>query len=812
MAGFFSVGAWHGAGAAGFSKPADDPSPAGVEFFEKKIRPVLTEICFMCHSAQSPQLQGGQLLDSREGMLKGGKRGPAITPGDPDGSLLIKALLHNDKDLKMPPTGKLSDEQIDDFKTWIKMGAPDPRRQAAAAAGLTPKPAYDLEAARKFWSFQTPQEPALPRVKNRRWPKNAIDRFILAKLEGKRLRPSSSADRRTLIRRATFDLIGLPPTPEEVAAFLADKSPNAFAKVVDLLLASPHYGERWGRHWLDLVRYADSAGDSSDYPIPQAYLYRNYVIESFNRDKPYDRFLREQIAGDLMPAHTEAEKWMQAMATGYLAISRRFSVRPEKHMHLTIEDTIDNLGKTTLGMTVSCARCHDHKYDPIPTEDYYGLYGIFSSTRYPFAGSENDQGQKDIVYRLPPSEVAPILKPFEDQLASIDAGLKELEKESEALQQSDTPSETTGKRTLKEIKKEIGESKKRRQALVFQIPALEKAFAVAEGTPRNARVQRRGDPQNPGDEVPRGFLQALGGQKLPADFSASGRLQLAEWMTDPKNPLTPRVMVNRIWQQHFGKGIVSTPSDFGRRGKPPTHPDLLDYLAVRFVKSGWSIKAMHRLIMLSRTYQLASDGRPENGQVDPGNDLLWKFQRRRLDAESLRDAMLAISGELDPSMGGPHPFPHESTWAFTQHQPFTAVYDTRRRSVYMMVQRFQRHPYLSLFDGADPNLSTEERLVSTTPVQALFMMNSPFVHEQSERFAARLIRTHPNTRNRIDRAYRVILSRPPTPEELRRSEAYLQEGSEKLKAAGVPVDQHPEKALASFVRVLLSSNEFIYVN
>ena len=813
--GLLVLGGWHFTRAVEAPKPSVQFTPEGIEFFEKKIRPVLVERCYTCHSSESAQVQGSLLLDSREGMLKGGKSGPALVPGEPDESLLIKALRYNEKDLKMPPGEKLAADVIADFEAWVKMGAQDPRKPETAVV-LDEKPAYDFAEARKFWAFQPPRIYPPPKVKNKHWPKNWIDRFVLAKLEEKGLIPTSGADKRTLIRRATFDLIGLPPKPEEIEAFLTDKSPGAFAKVIDRLLASPQYGERWGRYWLDLVRYADSAGDSADYPVPQAYLYRNYIIDSFNRNKPYDQFLREQIAGDLLPGKTEQQRWEHVIATGYLAIARRFSVRPEKNKYLTLEDTIDNLGRSLLGLSVSCARCHDHKYDPIPTKDYYALYGIFDSTRYPFAGSENEQEQKDFVLRLSKAEADAILKPFEDQLAPFDADLKRLQEEKKALEavnpDAEANSPAAGKRTLKEIKADIEAVKNRRLPIAARVPVLEKAYAVAEGTPHNAQVQRRGDPKNLGEEVPRRFLQILGGRELSAEEKGSGRLELAEWLTDPKNPLVARVMVNRIWQHHFGKGIVATPSDFGKRGKFPTHPELLDTLATRFIESGWSIKAMHRLIMLSQTYQLSSDGGFQNTRIDPGNEFLWKFNRRRLDAEAIRDSLLYVSGALDLSKGGPHPFPHERTWSFTQHNPFTAAYETKRRSVYLMTQRFQRHLYLSIFDGADPNSSTPERLVTTTPIQALFVMNSPFVHEQADQFAARLIKAQPQNRKRIALAYQLALGRPATSEEIRRGETYLQQSQEKLKVASIPLDQLPQKAWASYVRVLLSSNEFIFVD
>ncbi len=791
----------------------------GIEFFEKRIRPVLAEKCYACHSAASEKPQGGLLLDSHEGIMRGGSRGSAVNPAEPERSWLLRAILYENDDLKMPPTGKLSDEEIHDIEAWIKMGTPDPRH-ATLAPVPAHQPAFNIEEARKFWSFQPPKEPVLPWVKNRRWARTPVDRFILAKLEEKGLTPAPRADKITWLRRATFDLTGLPPKPQEVQAFLADKSETCYAKVVDHLLASRQYGERWGRHWLDLARYADTAGDSADYPVPDAYLYRNYVIDSFNADKPYDQFVREQIAGDLMSgAASDDQRWQRVVATSYLGLARRFSVLPEKYMHLTIEDTIDNVGKTVLGLTVGCARCHDHKYDPIANSDYYALYGFLASTRYPFAGSENNQESDDLVYRKPASELDPILKPYTQELKAVSAALKKAKKDRELLIQAGGnaaaaaagPANASPK-TVEEYQAEIDKLKKRRQEILSSKPALESAFAVADAKPVNARLQRRGDPENLGDEIPRGFPQVLGGQQVGSNDASSGRLKLAQWLTDPKNPLTARVMVNRIWQYHFGRGIVSTPSDFGKRGKAPTHPELLDYLALRFMEGGWSIKAMHRMIMLSQTYGQSSRGREEYAQVDPANELHWKFDRHRMDAEELRDSMLFISGNLDPAPGGPHPFPQESTWSFTQHLPFTAVYDSDKRSVYLMVQRFQRHPYLSLFDGADPNATTPQRAEMVTPLQALFMMNSAFVHDESRLFATHLMESPGEAAERVTRAYWQTLARPPSGEEVEKSLAYLRDYETKLQARAVSHQMLELEATSSLVRALFCSNEFMYVD
>lgn len=787
-------------------------SPEAAEFFEKKIRPLLDERCYECHSAEANKFKGGLRLDIRDGALKGGDSGPAVIPGKPEESLLIKAVRRADSDLIMPPKHKLSPEEVADLVAWVKMGAPDPRSETNA-----PVTGYgvDLEAGKKFWSFQPIKKSPLPSVKNKRWSRNDVDRFILAKLEEKQLAPAADAEKRVLIRRATFDLIGLPPTPEEVDAFLADKSAKAFERVVDRLLASPHYGERWGRHWLDVVRYADTSGCNSDYPIPDAHKYRDYVIEAFNRDKPYDQFIREQIAGDLLPARTDEEKFERIIATGYLAIARRFGSR-NNEFHLTIEDTIDNVGKGVLGLSVSCARCHDHKFDPISNRDYYALYGIFNSTRYAFPGTEIYRHPKDFVALAKGTNVAAIAK-YQADLAAIDDEIESLKRQRIALgkvtevEDESDPKDPETKEKLAKVNAEMKAARARAKELEARPPDIPMAYAVAEGKPADAKIHKKGQPGSLGDTVPRGFPAVLGGQQLPKGATGSGRLELAGWLTEAKNPLTARVMVNRIWQHHFGRGIVPTSNDFGARGKPPTHPELLDYLAAGFMERGWSVKAMHKLIMLSRTYQMADDENERYARLDPNNDWLWRFNRRRLDAEEVRDAMLAVSGGLDRTGAGAHAFPPQTEWNYTQHRPFVAVYATTHRSVYLMQQRIKKQPFLEMFDGADPNATTGERPVSTTPLQALFMMNDPLAHAEAERFAERIAKVS-DSKKRIDLAYRLAFGRPVTAEEMASSEEYLKQCAEELKQTDVPVEKQPRAAWVSYCRVLLSSNEFLFID
>jgi hypothetical protein len=862
-----------------------EPSREGLEFYEKKIRPLFADHCFACHSEKSKKPQGGLLVDSLEAMLKGGAGGPAITPGDPEKSLLINAVRYSDSKLQMPPAGKLEPAQIKDLETWVKMGTPAPKGSPVAAAA----PAYNFDEAKKFWSFQPVRDFSPPPVKRRAWVRSPIDQFLLAKLEAKQLTPVPDASRRALIRRASFDLTGLPPTPEEVDAFVADKSHTAFEKVIDRLLASSAYGEKWGRHWLDVVRYADTAGDNSDYPVTAAFRYRNYVIDAFNKDKPYDQFIREQLAGDILARHQaprvdgklpeeeedeveipgvkrmtadELEKLRQEriIATGYLAMSRRFGSR-NREMNLTIDDTIDNLGKTFLGLSTACARCHDHKFDPIPQRDYYALYGIFNSSRYSFPGAEIYPHPSEMV-ALTAGRSAENFYKQQKELSELDDAIermktergvatrnkkmKDAESAASASREGNGHNETheslnsqkptpekreptslaadydrdtnnsrqaqASKRMPEEVAAEWAKAHARQTELHHRYLNAPKAYAVVEGHPANAKLHRKGDPKNQGDEIPRGFLTILGGRQLPADFKGSGRDLLAGWIADRQNPLTARVMVNRIWAYHFGKGIVATPNDFGLRGKAPMHPELLDWLAARFIESGWSIKTMHKMIMLSHAYQLSSADHAKNAAVDVNNDYHWRFDRRRLEAEEIRDAMLAVSGRLARTMGAEHPFPPEPTWRFSQHVQFFATYETDRRSVYVMQQRLKKHPFFEVFDGADTNATTDGRAQSITPVQALFLMNSPFVQDQSEAFAVRVGMAHDLLADRVDYAFRLAYGRAAKPEEVREAQAYLQQTRLELKAAGVPEEQLNRKALASYLRALLGSNEFLYVD
>lgn len=772
-------------------------------FFESKIRPLLIAKCYSCHSQDAKELGGNLLLDSRAGIVQGGDTEPPIIPGNPDASLLIRAVRQTDPELKMPPESRLAHHEIADLEAWVRMRAPDPRKEDTVAKTRA-KHAIDWEQARDFWSLKPLQRPKLPTVKNPHWPKNGIDYFILEKLQKSDLEPAQAASKAVWLRRVTFALTGLPPTPEELAAFESDHAANANAKVVERLLESPRYGERWGRHWLDVVRYADTAGDNSDFPVPQMFLYRDWVIDALNRDLPYDQFVREQLAGDLIGGATLQEKQQRLIATGYIANARRFGSRVDDYpWHLTIEDTLDNLGRAFLATTINCARCHHHKFDPVTTEDYYGLYGIFQSTRYPWPGIELEQRQRDLVSLLSPEETKQRDEVWQKRGNELRSQLRELEKQRDAAKGEQ-------KKTLDILVKEARGRADQHEQQGVPVPM---AYAVQDAAKiGDAAVQIKGDPAKTGAVVPRRFLTVLHGEELPQNHRDSGRLQLANWIVDPRNPLTARVIVNRIWLYHFGKGIVPTPNDFGRQGKPPTHPELLDYLASELLASGWSIKALQRQIVLSRTYQMSSQRTARAVAQDPTNEWLSGFPRRRLDAEALRDKLLQLSGRLQLERGGPHPFPPRTEWKFTQHNPFKAIYETRHRSVYLMTQRIQRHPYLAIFDGPDPAASTPARLTSTTPLQALFLMNDEFVHEQAEGITRRLLSKPDTEQKRVEYAYRLLFCRGADSVEVDSALEFLADARQVLATSGTTTEFRDALAWQALTRTWLRLNEFVYLD
>jgi hypothetical protein len=707
-----------------------EPTAAQLEFFENKIRPVLADNCYKCHSTSAEKVRGGLLLDSREGTLRGGDTGPAVVPGHPDKSLLIQAVRYTDADLQMPPKKQLSDEQIADLEKWVKMGAPDPRTATAAQKSW-------VDPNAKHWAWQPLTKPAIPAVKNQSWGQSPVDNFILAKLEAQGFTPNPIADKRTLIRRATFDLIGLPPTPEEVEAFIADNSPDAFAKVVDRLLTSPHYGERWGRHWLDVARYSDTKGlvrrQREDPRSPYAWTYRDYVIKSFNNDKPYNQFIIEQLAADKLPATKSNPTNLAAL--GFLTVGERFMGM----RHDVINDQIDVVTKGFLGLTVSCARCHDHKFDPIPTKDYYSLHGIFASTLEPTA--------EPVIQKIPNTAD---YKDYYQQRTDLEAKKDDIEARTQVARRD------RDREQIRLLQREQRENATQVARLEMTHPgAVIRAMAVQDAArPRNSPVFIRGEAENRGEVVPRRFLEVLSGPNRTPFTNGSGRLELAHAIVNPNNPLTPRVMINRIWQHHFGAGFVPTPDDFGMMSEPPSHPELLDYLATRFQSEGWSIKKMHRLLMLSSAYQQTSTDNPRYAQTDPYNRLLWRANIRRLEFESLRDSLLTIGGSLDRTLYG-RPVDLEQN-------P-----ESPRRTVYGIVDRANLLDAFVNFDFANPDTVNGIRHETSVPQQALFLMNSPVVVEQARKLVALDEFKHSGSNaQRIEFLYHRIYQRQPVPEEI----------------------------------------------
>ncbi|MCB9940060.1 MAG: DUF1553 domain-containing protein [Planctomycetaceae bacterium] len=886
---------------------AKEPPIQQLEFFEAKIRPVLIEHCYQCHAADAKNVRGGLLLDTRAGIRRGGESGPAVVPNDIEESLLLSALRHDS--FEMPPDRKLADSIIADFEKWISMGAPDPRDGEVQVAPT----GVDIEAGKQFWCFQPIARAAVPQVEDLDWPATDVDRFILQRLEANGLTPGADADGRTLLRRAYFDLTGLPPTPEQIDEFLQNDSPEAFEQVIDELLRSPHFGERWGRHWLDVVRFAESSGGGRTLLFPEAWRYRDYVIDAFNSDLAYDLFVKQQIAGDLLETSDLQERRRQLTATAFLLLGpTNYELQDKQTLEMDIVDEqLDTLGKAFLGMTLGCARCHDHKFDPIPTHDYYALAGILKSTQSVI--HENVSKWNEVTLPMSPQDEA-VVEKVEAQVAALDGDLKALKAELSkiggrpsngvksidpaslpGIVVDDTQAEKRGNWTLSQsvagyvgdnylhstetsasvtfapklpqrgkyelriaytpgsnrsakvpvriyhaageatvyidqtkagviagsmesvgfygfdpeqnprviispagaasgvviadaaifisedtavneiAREEMFQQKERKAQLTSEIKMLEKKIAELQASsPQrdlvmavtdlekvgNIPVSIRGLVRNPGPVVSRGFLQvAVHGEMPHIGDDHSGRRQLAEWITDPQNPLTSRVMVNRVWHWLYGRGLVTTVDNFGATGDTPSHPELLDYLASKFVDEGWSVKKLIRQLMLSRTYRLSSQVSPQAAAVDPDNRLLWRMNRRRLDAESIRDALLMLGGNLDLSIGGPN-------IAAGTKSEYGYQFASTRRSVYLPVFRNELPQIFATFDFADPNTQIGSRSSSTTAPQALLLMNHPMVMKQSQAAAEKLLSQEElSASQRIHIAYEQVLGRLPNERE-----------------------------------------------
>ncbi len=907
-----------------------DEKAEGVAFFETNVRPVLVKHCYECHSSaaqKNKKFKGELLLDTRAGIRADRETGPAVVPGKVAGSLLMSALRHQDG-LEMPPQGKLPDSVIANFAKWIQMGAPDPRNGKAVVTTT-----IDWDTARTFWSFQLPQTHAQPKVKNASRVKREWDRFILAKQEAKGLSPVRSATKRELIRRATFDLIGLPPTAQEVADFEKDTSPKAFARVIDRLLASPHYGERWGRYWLDVARYADDKALAFANPWPHAWRYRDWVVKALNDDMPYDRFVRLQLAGDLMtePKSDYTQRLAGLGFQGLGAFYHKGSVA-EQVIADELDDRVDTLSRGLLGLTVACARCHDHKYDPIPTRDYYSLASAYSGASWsevamaaPEVVTRYNDGQRlikeqtakvsqwlreisrregqeqfanisqymQVAWRMnvlqakgvkvTPEEIAtreklppyfvtrfrdflkvdrkndtvkrfPQLKgwfahdakdqtiaKYEDaivpeavrQLAdqlqqSANASLQERQKiNSEyetalAQAKTDADKKKVKRRTLDKkheaflkniwldangplhaddanTERQLLSDQEKPQlvALRAELDMRKKAapakYPVAHGVAGGGAampIYIRGNVKKKGETAPPGFLQILSRDDKPTSQKFT-RLELADAICSSNNPLTARVIVNRVWQHHFGRGIVSTASNFGVLGARPTHPELLDTLAVRFMEAGWSLKWLHREMMLTATYQLSADSNADNASTDPSNRMLWRFAPQRMDVEAWRDAILAVSDRLDRKLGGP-----STTSVETAHV---------RRTLYGMVSRRDPNKMLIAFDFPDANVSNASRDVTTVPQQQLFVLNSDFMIQSAEAFATRLEKSAETDKKRIALAYQWAYGRAPTTDEMQFNLKFLS-----VSAATSKEDKL--SAWGQLAQAILAANEFTWID
>ena len=785
-------------------------------FFESKVLPLLQSRCYECHSHEK-KIKGGLALDLKSGWQTGGDNGPAIVPGDVAKSHVIAAVRYTNPEMEMPPKGKLTPSEIEIFEQWVAMGAPDSRVKQTAAKSAR---VIDVEEGKKFWAFRPVSVVPPPSVQSEKWPLNPVDRFILAKLEANGLSPAPDADAYTWLRRVSLDLTGLPPKPEDLARF--DASPRSRAAAVDRLLQSSAFGERWARHWLDLTGYADQIGSANNVFAEDAWRYRDYVISAFNSDKPFDRFIREQIAGDLLPASSPQERAANITATGFLVLGdvEIVAVDKLKMEHDLVDQQVSKIGTAFLGLTLGCARCHDHKFDPVAQTDYYAIAGMFRSTD---ATYKTDNGVWSSVHRTELPETTQHKSLREQQLAANDVKIRQWETERDNTNKEKAALEPQIASATKETKPDF---EKKRDALAAHIKALNdqiehakffapvapKTFAVHDREkPSDMRITIRGNPYALGDSVKRGALRVASRSEFPPiPASQSGRVQLADWLADAGNPLTARVTVNRIWQKLFGEGLVRSVDYFGARGETPTHPELLDYLASRFIQSGWSQKQLIRELVLSRAYCMSSANNATAAAKDPDNRLLWRMNRQRLDAEAIRDSMLAISSKLAPSSGGPAlplEFPENVTnlspkavnppaFAFKKSRP---VQDFER-TIYLPVIRTAAQPgsakLRDVFDFVQPAQIAGKRAETAVPTQALFLLNSDTIRARATEVARQLAATEANTGARLEALWLRILSRPVTSAERDDAVKFLE---------SMPAD----KAWVELCHALLSSNEFL---
>ena len=794
-------------------------TPEQVEFFEMKIRPIFEANCVKCHSSKGERLRGGLRIDTRALLIEGGDSGAAIVPGDPDSSLLIRAVRYQDTELQMPPKSQLTAEQVADLERWIRMGAPDPRESEASGEVMVSEPTeVDIEKGKKFWSFVPPTKPEIPAVEDGRWCHGEIDRFVLAKMEEHNVLPVQDADKRTLIRRLTFDLTGLPPTDGEIQLFERDKAKGAYGRLVDRLLASPRFGERWGRHWMDTARFAESSGKERNILYPHAWRYRDWIIKSLNEDKPYDQFLREQLAGDLLPAEDDTDRAWKQIATGFLAVGAKGHNTQGRGQFLVdlADEQIMAVGQGMLGITVHCARCHDHKFDPIPTADYYALAGIFLSTETMF-GTERSQGNRhasDLV-TLPPGADVPNGPRMTSQQRTFLTTIRDRAAREAGLNADGTPSgaqvDPQRARQARDQIDSIDGVFERFDESGAPTLANRLAMGAREATPMDAPILIRGELDKRGEKVSRGVLQVMTDSDTPRINSGSGRLELAEWVTNPSNALTARVAVNRVWLHLFGKGIVPTPDNFGSSGQAPTHPELLDHLATSFIEDGWSVKRLIRRIVSSHSYQLASKNEPANAKRDPDIAWLWRMPNRRLEGEAIRDAMLSVSGTLDtePPIGSPVGVFEGGAQVASSRFVST---DMTKRSVFLPQVREQTEEALDVFDFIDTAFVTSDRDETNVPAQALYLMNDPRVVSMAQSMADRLVTECKDDNERVRRGFELAFGRLPTSSEGLAARSFLKDFAKIEQAAGTQPGEMIRLGWTAFCQGLFESAEFRYLD
>lgn len=846
---------------------AQTSDPGSIEFFEAKIRPVLVRECYGCHSQQTGQAKGGLKLDTRQGLLLGGDSGSSLVPGDLEESPLWSAI--NYEDYAMPPNKQLSADVIEDFRKWIEAGAPDPRVPKASSVAISSTvTAEDIKKGREFWSFKRPKQPELPEPSDSNWSQGAIDSFVLGKLEENHLQPAPDAEPHTLLRRLCFDLIGLPPTPGQIDWFMEkweQDQEQAVAMTVDRLLNHSGFGERWGRHWLDVARFAESSGKELNSTYPHAWRYRDYVIDSFNEDKPYDRFVQEQIAGDLLPVNSNDQWSENLIATGFLALGPKTLTEqnPRQFRADLIDEQIDVSTRVVLGVSVACARCHDHKFDPIPQTDYYAMAGIFGSTKTYYGTLDNRQNRRpgDLIL-LPTEDVETIEKPLTDaereslekQIADLRERIREIARQRREARNDGDDNGRNLARQARGISNQISALQSVLQS--FEEDGKPKTFCMGvqpAENPADASLLVRGEVDQPAQSIPRGFVQVIGGKKRKIRNNSSGRLELARWMTDESNPLTARVMVNRIWLHLMGRGLVETTENFGATGLPPTHPELLDYLAIQFMNHDWSIKAMIREIATSRAYRMSAKYDASNYERDPDNKLLWRASARRLQAEAIRDSMLSLSGKLQAERPRASEVARGGT-TIARNGQLRNIRDTaagamranddmqmesgngRRRnqrsgrgrirnrfanrprpassdpvayyrSVYLPVVRDSYPRSLSVFDFAESSMVVGRRETSNTPDQGLYFLNNSTVLDLSRDFARRLLDVSSDPREQIAYAFLMAYGRPATETEMQAAMEFLD--SFETRATGR--DRRLEK-LACVCQSIMATAEFRIVN